>query len=98
MWQAVRLAKTFRRPPRKKKDEPDGAETVHLSARERAEGGGVKWDVLRKRLVRARATAPLFRTEDFTRDFEGVLRDLLRKEVPLGKGKGKKGKKVKKKH
>ena len=66
---SVRIASTFRRPPR---------ESTLATARLRAEAGGVKWDALRKRLVRARTTAPLFRTADFTRDFEGVLQRLLR--------------------
>ena len=52
-----------------------------MAPRERAEAGGIQWDALRNRLVRARTTAPLFRTADFTREFEGVLQDLLRKAV-----------------
>ena len=62
------------------------------------------WDALRKRLVRARRTAPLFRTKDFARDMEEVIRALLRTELrgagaadaPQG-GKPKKKKKKKKK-
>ena len=95
--EAARLASSFRRPP---KAPPPPAPT----ARERAERGGMGWDALRKRLVRARRTAPLFRTKDFARDMEEVIRALLRTELrgagvadaPQG-GKPKKKKKKKKK-
>jgi hypothetical protein len=43
----------------------------------RAEAGGIKWDALRKRLVRARTIAPLFRTAEFTQDFESVVQQVL---------------------
>jgi hypothetical protein len=75
MLDSVRIASTFRRPPK----DTSGSDTDTLTTpRVRAESGGVKWDALRRRLVRARTTAPLFRTANFTQDFEGVVQQVLR--------------------